>query len=117
MVVSFGGGGLAGVLLAEEAFKGIQAVGPEAFVEVQPLVRARERSRIQAAQMGAATNLAPDQSGAFQYLDVLGGSGERNREGFRELPDRPLSARELAEHVAAGRIAECMKNCIQGMRI
>src|SRR5215212_352565 len=91
LVVSFGGGGFGWVLLAEKAFENVQTVGPEALVEAQPLVSAGERSRVEAAQMGAAAHLATDQPGVFQRLDMLRGGRERDREGFRELAYRSFA--------------------------
>src|SRR5260370_1041347 len=67
----FGGGGFARVLLAKETFEHIQTVSPEALVEAQPFVGAGEWSGVEAAEMGAAAHLAPDQSGVLQRLYVL----------------------------------------------
>ena len=113
MVVSFGGGGFTGILLAEEPVEGIQTLGPEAFVEAQPLMGTGERSGFEAAQMGAAAHLATDQPGILQRLDVLGGGGERDREGFRELAYRPLALGKIVEHPPTGCVAESMKDGIQ----
>jgi hypothetical protein len=74
---------LAHVLHAEELFEHIQAVDPEALVEAQPLVGTGERSGGEAAQMGAAADLATDQPGVLQRLDVLRSGRERDREGLR----------------------------------
>ena len=95
---------------AQEPFEHIEPVGPEALVEAQPLVGAGERSGVEAAQVGAAADLATDQPGVLQHLDVLGGGRERDREGFCQLAHRSLAAREVAEHLPPRGIAEGMKH-------
>jgi hypothetical protein len=47
---------------------------------------------------------------------VLRGGRERDREGFGELAHRPLAAREVAQHPAAGGVAEGVKDRIQLLR-
>ena len=94
------------LLLAQEPVERIEAVGPEAFVEAQPFVGAGERPGLEAAEMGAAAHLAADQAGVFQRLDVLGGGGERHREGLGELPtvrSPPASSRSIRRRVASPR--------------
>src|SRR5436190_8383722 len=72
LVVSFFGfGGLARILFAQQAVEGVQPVGPEALVEVQPLMGTGKRPGIEAANMGAAAHLAADQPGMLQRLDVF----------------------------------------------
>ena len=82
------GRGFLFVLLAEEPIEDVEARGPEALVEAQPLMRGLERSRIEATEMGASAHLALDQSGAFQDLDVLRGRRERDGEGLERAGRR-----------------------------
>ena len=63
--------------------------------------------------MRAAAHLAADQPGALQRLDVLGGGVERDREGLRQLADRPLAAGKLAQHPPARRVAESVEDGVQ----
>src|SRR5262245_54307725 len=72
-----------------------------------------KRSGIEAAEMGAAPHLAADQPGMLQRLDVLGGRGERDGEGFRKLADSSLAAGQVAKHLPARGIAEGMKDGTQ----
>ena len=101
------------VVRAQEPVEQIQTVGPEALVEGQPLVRAGEPPGGEAAQMGAAAHLAPDEPGVFQRLDVLRGGRERDRKGFRKLTDRSLATGEFAKHPSARGVAEGVKDGIE----
>src|SRR4051812_36128717 len=107
------GRGIAGILLAEEPFERIQTVGPDAFIEAQPLVSAGERSRVEAAPMGAAANLAPDQPGVLQRLDVLRGGCERDRKGLRQPARRSFASRECPKHAPTGGTAEDVKDGVE----
>ena len=60
--------------------------------------------------MGAPADLAMDQPGVLQRLDVLRGGRERDREGFGKLTHRPLAAGEFAKHPPARRVAEGVKD-------
>ena len=80
-------------------------------------MRALERSRIEAAEMGAPAHLALDQSGAFQDLDVLRGRRERHGEGLRELADRSLAGGEFEQHAPARRVAERVEDVAQLRRL
>jgi hypothetical protein len=104
---------LACVLLAEEAFEAIQTVGPEAFVEAQPLLGAGERAGIKAAQVGAATNLAADQPGTLQCLDVLRGGREGDCEGLGKVTYRSLTTGKVAQHLPTCGIAEGMEDGVE----
>src|ERR1700712_3617765 len=94
--------GLVRVFLAEKAVEDVEALGPEALVEAQPLVRAGERAGAEPAPVRAAAYLAPDQSGGFKCLDVFGGRGQRHGMGRGELGDRSLAAREFPQHGPPG---------------
>ena len=94
------------VLLAEEPVEDVEARGPEALVEGQPLVRGLERSGVEATEMGASANLTLDQPRAFQDFDVLRSRSERHRKGLRKLADRPLARGEFDQHAPARRIAQ-----------
>ena len=101
---------MAFVLFAEELFEHIQTLGPEALVEAQPLVRALERSWIEAAEMGAPAHLALDQSGAFEHLDVLRSGRKRHCKGLGELADGSLTGGKLEKHLPARGIAQRVKD-------
>ena len=94
------------VLLAEEPFELVETVGPEALVEAEPLVRLRERSRFEAADMGAPAHLAADQTRALEHLDVLRRSRQRDRERLGELPDRAVAVGQLPQHPPPRGVAE-----------
>lgn len=79
-------------------------------------MRVGERSGVEAAEMSASANLAADQAGPLERLEMLGGGGERNRKRRGELADRSLPARELAQHPPAGRIAERVEDDIEAFR-
>ena len=117
MVSFFAHRGFACVLRAEEPFKHIQTVGPEALVEAQPLVGAGERSGVEATQMSAPAHLATDKSGVLQRLDVLRRSRERHREGVGKLAYRPLTADQFAKHPPARGVAEGVKDHVQLRRL
>src|SRR6202171_5607210 len=104
---------MAGVRFAEEPVERIQTVGPEALIEVQPLMGARERSGIEPAQMCAAPHLAAGQTGALASLDVLRRRRERDGERLGKLADGAFAAGELAEHLPARGVAEGVKNGIE----
>jgi len=98
------------VLLAEEPIEDVEARGPEALVEAQPLMRGLEWSGIEATEMGASAHLALDQSGAFKHLDVLRGRRKRHCKGLGELADGSLTGGELEKHLTARGIAQRMKD-------
>ncbi len=74
---------------------------------------AGERPGFEAAQMGASPHLASNEPGVLQGLDVFGGGSERDREGLRKLPNRPLAAGEVAQHPAPRGVAERVKDGIE----
>ena len=77
-------------------------------------IRGRWRAvRGRGGTVGAAAHLATDQSGVLERLDVLRGGRERDREGFGELADRALAARELAKHPPPRGVAEGVKDGIE----
>ena len=104
---------MAFVLCAEKLLEDIQTLGPEAFVEPEPLVRARKRSRVEAAHMGAPTHLAADQPRILQRLDVLRGGRERHREGVRKLAYGSLANSQFAKHLPARGVAKGVKDGVQ----
>jgi hypothetical protein len=63
--------------------------------------------------MRAAANLAADQPGILQRLDVLGGRRQRHREWLRELAYRALALGKIAEHLPAGGVAERVEDGIE----
>ena len=65
--------------------------------------------------MGAPADLAADQAGALQHLDVLGGGRQRDGEGLGELADRALAVGELRQHPPAGRVAEGVEDGAEGV--
>ena len=67
--------------------------------------------------MGPAAHLATDQSSVFQRLDVLRGGRERDREGLRQLADRPLPRGELAKHPPARGVAKRVEDRIELTRL
>ena len=71
---------------------------------------ALERSGVEAAEMGAPTHLAADQSGAFQHLDVLRGRRERHGKRLRKLADGSLAGGEFEKHSSASGVAQRVKD-------
>ena len=69
-------------------------------------------SRVQMAKMRPSLDLAPDQPGILERLDVLGRGCQRNVERLRELPHGPCTAAQVVQHPAAGRIAQGMEDRI-----
>ena len=101
------------VFFAEQPVEDVEALGPEALVEAQPLERAGERSGIEAADMGAAAHLAADQPGMLQRLDVFRGGGERNRKRFGELAHGAFAVGQLAQHLPARGVAERVEDRVE----
>ncbi|MBA7641735.1 hypothetical protein ES703_49420 [subsurface metagenome] len=67
--------------------------------------------------MRASPHLTPDQPGAFQHLDVLGGSSQRHRKGFRKFAHRALAPRKIAQHLPPRGIAQGVKDGIHLRRV
>ena len=63
--------------------------------------------------MGAATDLAADQSCAFRRLDVLRGGLQGNGEGLRQLAHRPLAIAELTKHLPPRGVGEGVEDTVQ----
>ena len=101
-----GASSFARVLLAQEPVENVEPRGPEALIEGEPLVRARERAGIEAADMGAPAHLALDQAGAFKNLDVLRGRRQRHGERLGKLADGALAGGEFEQHAPAGGVAQ-----------
>ncbi len=102
-----------GVLVAEQPFENIEAVGPEALIMSEPFVRAGERAGIEPADMGAAAHLAPDQAGMFERLDVLGRRRQRDGEGLGELAHRPFAVRKRAQHATSCGVAKRVEDGVE----
>ncbi|KRB50913.1 hypothetical protein ASE04_13420 [Rhizobium sp. Root708] len=101
------------VVFAKKLLQQIQASIPEALVEAQPFLGARQRSGIEAAYMRAAANLSADEAGIFKRLDMFGRRGERNLKGFRELSYSSFAVRQRAQHPSSGSVAEGVKNRVE----
>lgn len=76
-------------------------------------MRAGKWTRIQSADMGAATHLPPDEPCALQCLDVFGGCGQRNVERLGKLPDRSLAIGKFAKHPSPRVVAEGVEDRIK----
>lgn len=74
---------------------------------------AGERPRLEAAEMGAAAHLAPDQPRFLQRLDVLGGGLQRDRERLGQLAHGPFAAGKIAQHLPACGVAQRVKDGIE----
>jgi hypothetical protein len=68
----------------------VEARGPEALVEAEPVHRLLHRLRGQPTADGAAGLLAVDQPGLGQHVEVLHDRRKRHRERARELADRHI---------------------------
>lgn len=101
------------VFLAQKPIEQIQAVGPEALVEAQPVMRARKRAGLEATQMRAAAHFPADQSRVLQRLDVLRCCRERDRKWFGKLTDRSLAKRKVAKHLPPRGIAKRVEDGIE----
>src|ERR1700694_5315084 len=80
---------------------------PEAFVAAQPVVGARQRSRVDAAIVDAPADGAFHEPGSFERLDVLRCRGERHPIWRRELADGVLTLGKSLEHGPPGLVTEC----------
>ena len=98
------------VLLAEEPIEHIEARGPEALVEAQPFVRGLERSRIEAAHVGAPAHLARISPAPSRTLMCFEAAASEMAKGSRELAHSSLPGGKLEKHPPAGRIAQRMKD-------
>jgi len=105
---------LARILIAQQPFEHVEAIGPEALVEAQPFVSAGQRAGIEPAIMGPTAHIAPDQPCIFQGLDMLGGRGERYGEGLGKLADGAFPICEIAQHPPPGRVTQRMKDIVEG---
>lgn len=79
---------------------------PEAFVAAEPIVRARERLRVYAAVVDAASHCASHETGTLEGPDVLRRRRERHLMRRRELADGLLAGGEPLEHRASCVVAE-----------
>jgi len=92
--------------MAQHLLEPREANVPEALVLAQPLVRFRERLRIEAAEMRPAAHRSPDEPSALERLHVLRCGGERHAVGLGELTHGMLALRELLEHAASRAVPE-----------
>lgn len=76
-------------------------------------MRLGERSGLQAADMGPPADLAADQAGGFEYLDMFRRRGERHREGLGELADGAVPGGEITDHLPPRRVAERVEDGIE----
>ena len=104
---------LARILVAQKPFEHVEPIGPEALIEAQPFIGAGQRAGIEPAIMGATAHVAPNQPRIFQSLDMLGGRGERYREGLGQLADGAFATGKIAQHPPPSRIAQRMENIIE----
>lgn len=75
---------LAGAGLDQGA-KRIEAIRPEARVELEPVLGVPERGRIEPIDAFPAPRFAGDEAGAFEYAEVFGDAGEGQAEGAGEV--------------------------------
>ena len=99
-------------LVPEERLEGSERllVG---FGEAQPLRRGGELRAFEAADVAAAIDRAPQQTGALEHLDVLRRGREGHRQRLGELTDGQVALGESAEHVAAGGVRERVEDLVQ----
>ena len=93
-------------LRLDERVQPIKARRPHLFPLPQPAIRFGERFGVQAAQLHPPDLAARDQTGAFQHLHMLGGTGEAHRERLRQFADRLFAEREIGEHAPPSRVGE-----------
>lgn len=92
--------------MAQQLGEPLEARIPEAFVTAQPIVRARQGARIDAAVMDASAHSSLNEPGFLEPLDVFGRGGERHAIGRCQLANGLLSLGESLEHRASGPVAE-----------
>jgi len=109
---SFGVGRVV-VRVAEQLDEPLNPRIPEAFVAAQPVVGARERSRVDAAVVDAPADGAFHEPGSFQRLDVLRGRGERHPIWRRELANSVLTLGKSLEHGPPGVVTKCAEDEVE----
>ena len=102
---------------AKDFLQHVEATGPVAAVDADPLVRTHQRDGIEATDIRAAADVAPHQPGGFEHFDMLRRRGERHGERFGEFAHRPFAGGKFAQHRAARRVAERVEDCVEGVRI
>lgn len=98
---------------AQQRFQQIEPPLPESLVVPDPFHAGVQGSRVQRADVIAALDAPLHEAGVLQHLDVLGRRGERDVERRGELPDLMRLAGENPEHLAPGRIGECVKDGVE----
>src|SRR2546426_2328310 len=92
--------------LAQIALQAIEALLPETAIVLQPVGGLLERSRLEPAGPPLRLATARDQTGALQYLEVLGDGGKAHLEGLGQVRDRRLAPGETSQDRAPGGIGE-----------
>ncbi len=92
--------------LAQIVVQAIQALLPEAAIMLEPPSGILERARFEPAR--APLRLAParDQTGALEYLEMLGDGRKAHLERLGQLRHRRLARGEAGENRAPGGIGE-----------
>src|SRR5262245_32333315 len=84
----------------------VQALLPEAPVELDPVGDALTRARLQAASAPLRLAAALDQPRALEHLEVLGHRGQADVEGLRDLEHRGFARSEAREDRAPRGVGE-----------
>lgn len=93
--------------------KRIQLAFPEASIAYDPVRRLFQWIGVETAAMHATGFFSREQSGTFQYAEMLRDRRQRHVEWIRQLRDGGLAERELFQNRAPCRVGQCGKSGIQ----
>ena len=91
----------------DQCTKRIEALRPEAGVELKPVLSVPERGRVEPAHPFSAPCFACHEAGAFEYAKMFRHSGERQGKRPGEIADGRPPRGETTEDGAASGIALC----------
>jgi hypothetical protein len=102
-----------GFRLARFTFESVEAIGPEALIEAQPLVCLRQAVGVEAAKVLPSLHGPAHEACALERLYVLGGAGERHAQGSSQVADRQFAAGKTAQHSSPRRVGESMEDSVE----
>src|SRR5687767_4347273 len=99
--------------MTEQGFEGVEPFAPETLVEPEPLGSARERPRVQPAEVRTPLHCAAYQTCTLQGLDVFRGSGERHLKRFSKFADGMFPRGKATQHSPARRIGQGAEHAVE----
>jgi len=103
-------------VVLEIAVEGVEPLGPERAVALEPLLRRLHARTDKPAVVDAAAFLAGHQPGLFEDAKVLGHGRGRDAVGLGQFRDRGLAARQSREDGAADRVGERPERAVKMAR-